>query len=162
MVDELSFGLRTAHARVDTSAPVSAPSTDSALAPGLELNTTDSASVLGLGFAAVDLAVDGLRGGPLSRQEADGNVYRARDLHSADYNSAARLASGCGITFDVDGSARGGRRVSGGLMGNDEDSNWEDSGCEERAGCRWRDSSKANSRVSNRVNKRRSRTILWT
>ncbi len=64
MVDELSFGLRTAHAHVDASAPASAPSTDSALAPGLELNTTDSTSVLGLGFAAVDLAVDGCVVGP--------------------------------------------------------------------------------------------------
>jgi hypothetical protein len=151
MVDELSFGLRTARACASPTAPVSAPTMDSARAPGLELNTTDSASVLGLGSAAVDLAVGGLRGGPLRLQGAAGNSCRARVVHRADCDSASRLASGR-ITFDVGASARGRGRVSGGLMGIDEDSNWEDSGCEERAGCRWRDSSRANSRVSNRVN----------
>ena len=95
MVDELSFGLRTAHARVDTSAPVSAPSTDSALAPGLELNTTDSASVLGLDSAAVDLAIDGSRGRPLRLQGAANNGCRAHVLHGTDCDSPSRLASGC-------------------------------------------------------------------
>jgi hypothetical protein len=109
--------------------------------------------VLGLGFAAVDLAVDGLRGGPQYLQGAANNSYRARALGGADYDSASRLTTDRGGTLDVAAAKRGRRGVSGGLMGIDEDSSWEDSGCEERAGCRWKDSSEANNRVDSRENR---------
>jgi hypothetical protein len=151
MVDELSFGLRTAHASTDSAASVQARSKDSALALDLDTtNTTDGTSVLGLGLAAIDLAVDGLHGGPQYLQGATNNGHRTRALDGADYDdydSASRLTAHRGGTLDVAAARRGRRGASGGLRGIDEDSSWEDSSCEDRMGSSWPDSSNAKNRV---------------